>query len=196
MSARRSSSILRRQNRDSRELADAAGQNGVREQADAERGEDGAERRLRRRQRLLDHLVPGARPRDHRQEVERDRGDDPLPGDEPERVDDETPIRAVPDEERDHARERDEHERARGPTSLSAASTSYAANAFGDSTSRLVDLGQSLCDPLPGVALLCEHAGRATQVCPRRFVLEQGDDRLGQRMGIVGRNEAARLAAP
>ena len=122
------------QNRDPRELADAAGQNGVREQADPERGKDERGTAACGRDRLLDHLVPGGRPRDHREEVERDRGDDPLPGDEPERVEDETPVRTVPDEERDHAREREEHERGPDPRRLQQLRHPYAANAFGDST--------------------------------------------------------------
>ena len=45
-----------------------------------------------------------------------------------------------------------------------------------------------MCDPLPGVALLCEHPGRATQVCPRRFVVEvrtadAADYTVGQELG-------------
>ena len=122
------------QDGDPRELADPAWQDRVREQADPERGEDGAKRRWRRRDRLLDDLVPGGRPRDHGQEVERDRGHDPLPGDEAERVDDETPIRPVPDEEREHPRERDEYERGAAPLRLRQLRDSHAANARCDST--------------------------------------------------------------
>ena len=64
---------------DARELADAARQDGVREQPDRERGEDEREPRVRRRDRLLDRRVPGERAREHREQVEPDRRGDPLP---------------------------------------------------------------------------------------------------------------------
>ena len=126
------SRLVASEHRDPRELPDAARQDGVREQADAECGEDRAEARPRRRHRLLDHPVPRARPREDGQEVEQDRHDHPIPGDEAEGVGDEVPVRPAPHEERDGRRERQENDREPGPRRPQQV---HAATALWDSAS-------------------------------------------------------------
>ena len=73
------SGIFARQHGDPRQLADPARQQGVREQADGEGREDERHARVRWLHRGADDRVPGERARDHREEVQRDRDDDPLP---------------------------------------------------------------------------------------------------------------------
>jgi hypothetical protein len=84
------------------ELADPAGQDGVREETDRERREDEWEARMRIVDRLRDHDRPRDRTDSHRDEVEADRDDDPLPAYDRERVPDGAPVgTAPPDEQAD-----------------------------------------------------------------------------------------------
>ena len=106
------------QDGDARELADAARQHRVREQPDRERREDEPEAGVRRRHRRVDHRVPRGRPRDDREEIEPDRGRDPLPVDGGEGVLEVAPVRPVPPEQRadpGEERERDPPASPRGP---------------------------------------------------------------------------------
>ena len=103
------------QHRDARQLPDSARQHGICEETHSEGGEDLAEGRGRRRHRLLDHALPGGRPRHDGDEIEGNRGHHPLPGDEPEGVGDEVPLRAAPDEEPDHHSERRQDQRQPPP---------------------------------------------------------------------------------
>src|SRR4051794_25187220 len=96
------------EHRDAGDLSDTPGDDDVPEQADAEGGEDENEAGARLWQRLLDRRVPARRTRDHRQEVEADRCDDPLPLDTGERVTDGVPVRtAPPDHEAGDAEQND-----------------------------------------------------------------------------------------
>ena len=61
---------------------------------------------MRRRHRLVDHRRPRERPRDDRDEIETDRGREPLPLDRPERVPDLAPVRPAEVDGGGGARER------------------------------------------------------------------------------------------
>ena len=101
------------QRRHARELSEPARNDGVREQADAERREHVDQARLvLLRQRLADREPPRERPEERRHDVEEEREDDPAPDHEAERVEDASPVRSAPpdDDEREHERdESDEH---------------------------------------------------------------------------------------
>ena len=75
----------RRDDRDAGELADPAREHGVPEEPDAERRED-VRTRAGAADRLLDHDAPRVRADDHREEVDHDGRDDPLPLDGAERL--------------------------------------------------------------------------------------------------------------
>ena len=115
-----------------------AGQHGVREQADAERGED--ERGTAAcggGSACVDHRLPGERARDDREQVEPDRGDDPLPLDGRERVGDDAPrparaTRAA--RRRRERRERRAHRRATagGDLTRATAGTRHAGDLLVD----------------------------------------------------------------
>ena len=119
----RTVSVLREpppQDGDPRQLADAAGQRRVPEQADREGRERAVERRVGRVERLHDRQLPGERPDHHRGEVEGQREHDPGPVDEVERVVDEVPVRPAPPDERDRDREQKRNERTlHGPARMS-----------------------------------------------------------------------------
>ena len=100
---------LARQHRDACELADAPGQNRVREQSDGEGGEDEQDARVRLRDRLVDHRAPGECARDDGGEVEADREHDPLPPDGGERAADAVEARSAPEEEERNDAEREQN---------------------------------------------------------------------------------------
>src|SRR5690348_15138092 len=102
---------LPRQHGDPRQLADPAGQQRVCEQADREGRKHEREARLRWLHRRVDHDRPGERAGDHRQEVEEDRHDDPLPLHLAERAADGRDAVAPPVEEADERSEHDEPEK-------------------------------------------------------------------------------------
>jgi hypothetical protein len=94
---------LPREDGDSRELADPSREHRVREQPHRERRENCRVARVRRWDRLLDDRVPRERANEHRDEVERDRDDDPFPFDRVEGVPDRAPVGPAPPEERSNA---------------------------------------------------------------------------------------------
>ena len=167
-----------------RKLPDPPGEHRVREEPDSERGEDRPKPRPRRRHRLLDHLVPGTRARDHGEQVEHDRDDHPSPHDEPEGVRDEPPVGAAPNEERDRGRKEREHCAEPAPPE-----ELHAATALREPETDLVDLGQAAGDPVPRVALLRDHARSASALLPGRLVGEELGDRGRERARLVGRHE-------
>jgi hypothetical protein len=101
---------LPRQHRHTRELADPSRQHRVREQAHRERREDELEARMRRRDRLLDHRVPGERAYEDGEQVEPDRNHDPVPLHRVEGVPDGAPIGPAPPDQGNEAGSGDEHD--------------------------------------------------------------------------------------
>ena len=103
------------QDGDAGQLAGARGKHSVSEQADPEGREDMPERRVRRRQRLVDRQPPRERAGQDREQVEQDSDDHPAPGDEVEGVVDRRPLGAAPPDRDDRPCERGEDEETSGP---------------------------------------------------------------------------------
>ena len=94
---------------DAGELAEPAGDDGVREKPDPERREDVDEPRLvLGRERLPDRQPPRQRPEERRHDVEQKREDDPAPDDDLERIEDASPLGPAPPEDVEREDERDD----------------------------------------------------------------------------------------
>ena len=100
-------------------------------------------------------------PRHDRDEIEGDRGHHPLPGDEPEGVGDEVPLRAAPDEEPDHHSERGHDQRQ--PSPRRPRGTSRGDRAFASRPGlRRPRRAAGRCDPTSSApARSCEPRDRA-----------------------------------
>src|SRR5216684_7999486 len=55
----------------------------------------------------------------------------------------------------------------------------------------VIDVGETERDPVPGVALLCKFPGCGPAHAPGRLVLEQINERGGEGLRLIGRNEDA-----
>ncbi len=123
---------------------------------------------MRRRHRRADHRLPGGGARDDREQVEPDRGRDPLPVHRRERVAEVAPVRPVPPEERGRRRR---GRRARSPRAPTASVESVGGSSRRDLR---VDLLEALGDPSPtSSARAPSRRALSPSDAPARLVLEQ-----------------------
>ena len=161
----------------------------------AERREDLAERRMRRRQRLVDRQPPGERPREHREQVEQDRRRRPSARRRSRRRGRRRPLRPAPPD-------------ARIEPASSARTTTPRAHGLRTSAPRrfmprrprspahdtLVDPLQPRGDVGPGVARRRELHGPAAPIATRRgSSARSATTAVGERTRVVGRHGDGRL---
>ena len=173
---------------DAGQLARTGREDGVSEEADAERREHLHEPRQRRWERLVDRDVPGKRTGEHREEVEDDAHDDPAPPDEVERVVDGVPLRPAPPEGEERRDERGQDEEPARPwvPRERLQRRHAAAFALGAPDDALVDALEPRGDVRPAVPLARERARRGAHRLAARLVGEQADDRIRERPRIAG----------
>ena len=158
--------LVPREHRDARQLADPARQDGVREEADAERREDRAERAAGGGGIAcsITRCQAAARATTDRR-LSAIASDDPLPVDEPEGVGDEVPLGPAPDE---RARSSPRTPGRSAPSRPQVAPRQpHAATALRERGERLVDLGEPLRRSRPTSSALAAIARAARPSCSR-----------------------------
>ncbi len=125
---------------------------------------------------------------DDREQVERDRNDDPLPDDGGERVADRAEARTAPDEERDDAGHEEDGDR-------DTTRESTSADGSGSRGGGLVDLDKPRSDRVPRVPLLHQLAACGAHRRAARLVGEDRDDGFGERVDVAGRERDRRSPA-